>query len=258
MLEKTTIIKLGKSVILILCVTVFSLLINCAKQPKITNISPDTGQAGTAVTIEGENFNQNPANNKVMFADNQKAEVKSASSTRIETIVPPKAISGVIIVTTEAGTAVSERGFKALKCPCRDYPGEGSIIIDLPGAVSSPWNWLPNGLVSGSTYRDVIFNPTGTVYYRGHAIEIYGKSNVDMSFGGLPCEVHEVTVDIKDNFGDAKLEGTCHPCTTNCAKSAVSLGKGSLSLTITANQNCYFNVVRLSGQEVLFFGMTLN
>jgi hypothetical protein len=231
------------------------MLINCAKQPRITKISPDSGQPSTAVTIEGENFNQEPANNRVMFADNQKAEVNSATSTRIETIVPPKAISGVIIVTTEAGTAVSEKSFKALKSPCRDYPGEGSIIIDLPGAVSPPWNWPTNGLAVFSSYKGVTFIPTGKVYYRGNAIELYGISSVYMSFGGLPCEVHEVIVDIKDGLGDAKLEGTDYPCGTYHPASSPG---GNVTLTITADPNCYFNGVKLSGQEVLFFRMTLN
>jgi len=253
------------------------------KQPKIIRITPESGQAGTPVAIEGENFNPNPGKNKVFFADNQEAEVKSASPTQIEAEVPPKAISGVIIVINEAGTAVSEESFDVQKSPCEDYPGEGSIVIEIknagfPPTICTPPPVIPTPPVPSnpiclapfSSYQNITFVPTPQGYVRYEdftgdgfkEIEIYGSqlpstapSKVDMFFGALSCEVHEVILEIHDGLGDAKLEGTDYPNFT--PHSNTSSGQGNMTLTIIADPDCYFNGVTLSGQEVLFFKMTL-
>lgn len=53
----------------------------------MTSISPDKGIAGDIVTINGKNFNENIYNNLVQFND-VVAEVKSATATRLEVVVP--------------------------------------------------------------------------------------------------------------------------------------------------------------------------
>ncbi len=53
----------------------------------MTSITPDKGVAGDIVTINGKNFNENVYNNLVQFND-VVAEVKSATTTQLEVIVP--------------------------------------------------------------------------------------------------------------------------------------------------------------------------
>lgn len=53
----------------------------------MTSITPDKGIAGDIVTINGKNFNENVYNNLVQFND-VVAEVKSATTTQLEVIVP--------------------------------------------------------------------------------------------------------------------------------------------------------------------------
>jgi len=74
--------------------------------PVITGFTPNVGNAGTTVTITGNNF----SNNKVAFNETP-AVVTSASVTSVTTRVPSGAISGPISVTTPAGKAVSTADF---------------------------------------------------------------------------------------------------------------------------------------------------
>jgi len=280
MLLKKTSYNLGAIAMLALLLAVFSILTSCGqqpKQPKITRITPEGGHAGTAVTIEGENFNPNPEKNKVFFADNKEAEVKSSSSSRIETEVPLNAISGVIIITTDKGTAVSKESFNAQKSPCEN------MVIEIKNAGFPPTKCTPPPVVPTppvpsdpiclapfTGYQNISFVPTPQGYVRYNdftgdgfkEIEIFGSqlpstvpSKLDMFFGALSCEVHEVIVEIHDGLGDAKLEGTDYPNGT--LQSNTSSGQGNMTLTIIADPDCYFNGVTLSGQEVLFFKMTL-
>lgn len=55
--------------------------------PIITSISPESGPAGTVMTITGTGFSSTPTNNKVYFDDKQ-ATVLSATSTSVEVTVP--------------------------------------------------------------------------------------------------------------------------------------------------------------------------
>jgi hypothetical protein len=71
--------------------------------PVITSISPNSGFAGTTVTITGSNFNTIASDNIVSFAG-VKAEVVSATSTSIQVKVPTSAKADFItLVDTETG-----------------------------------------------------------------------------------------------------------------------------------------------------------
>ncbi len=78
--------------------------------PSITGFTPSIGTAGTAVTINGANFDSAPSYNKVVF-NLSYGLASSASATSITTTVPSSTGSGRISVTTGAGKTTSSADF---------------------------------------------------------------------------------------------------------------------------------------------------
>lgn len=75
--------------------------------PKITSISPLSGNIGTFVTINGNNFSSTPADNVVYFGAT-KAIITSAATNKLIVIVPPGALYEIpITVTVNECTAQS-------------------------------------------------------------------------------------------------------------------------------------------------------
>lgn len=78
--------------------------------PTVTSFSPTVGAAGTAVTVNGSNFQTGTTSNAVRFGITP-APATSATSTAIGTTVPSGASTGHILVTTPAGQAASSGYF---------------------------------------------------------------------------------------------------------------------------------------------------
>jgi hypothetical protein len=67
--------------------------------PTITGFSPNSGTAGTTVTIVGTNFDPDPFHMQVSFGGNVAATIVSSSSTQLVVTVPAGASTGKIKVT---------------------------------------------------------------------------------------------------------------------------------------------------------------
>jgi YD repeat-containing protein len=78
--------------------------------PAIAAFSPTIGVPGTAVTLTGTHFDTALANNKAMF-NRVLAILRSATTTTIETEVPPGTGCGRITVSTPFGKTVSSEDF---------------------------------------------------------------------------------------------------------------------------------------------------
>lgn len=85
------------------------MLSSCA--PTITDFDPKRGKVGTEVTINGENFKPNAADNTVKFADTTATNILQASENQIVVEVPSGAETGKISVKTSEGTAYSGEDF---------------------------------------------------------------------------------------------------------------------------------------------------
>ena len=81
-----------------------------AAQPVIKSFSPASGPIGSLVTITGENFQVTPANNIVYFGG-VRATVSSATTTRLEVIVPAGTTYKPVSVTTAGLTGYSSLPF---------------------------------------------------------------------------------------------------------------------------------------------------
>jgi YD repeat-containing protein len=77
---------------------------------QIRDFAPKIGAAGTQVIIDGDGFDQSPANNVVKF-NTEVATVSAASTTQLTAVVPASATSGRISVTAPAGAAASDADF---------------------------------------------------------------------------------------------------------------------------------------------------
>ena len=81
-----------------------------SSQVAITEFTPNSGTAGTPVTIYGTGFSANAVDNTVTF-NGTAATVSAATATQINTTVPAGATTGAITVTTPSGTATSTTPF---------------------------------------------------------------------------------------------------------------------------------------------------
>jgi YD repeat-containing protein len=99
--------------------------------PTITSFSPLVGAAGTAVTINGANFNSNPALDNVSF-NTAFTTASAATNTTIATVVPPTAASGPIKVRTPSGTATSSTDFLVSfgTIAAADVVGSARAVVD--------------------------------------------------------------------------------------------------------------------------------
>lgn len=85
---------------------VFSVFYGCNSggsdtlNPTVTDIQPESGPPGTAVTISGNDFSPNPSENSVLF-DGTSAPVNSATETEIETEVPGEVETGEAEIEVE-------------------------------------------------------------------------------------------------------------------------------------------------------------
>ena len=85
--------------------TVSTFAVGTAPLPAITGFSPTTVAIGATVTISGQGFDPNPANDMVYF-NGQLAYASSVTATTL-TVIVPQAASGKIVVKTPEGAATS-------------------------------------------------------------------------------------------------------------------------------------------------------
>lgn len=103
--------------------------------PVITSFAPLQAVAGASVVITGTNFGANASLLDVTFGG-VRAQVRSATATTIEALVPAAAVTGPIAVTVRLqGTSTSSTPFRVLPAftvsaavPGATYPGQQIVI----------------------------------------------------------------------------------------------------------------------------------
>jgi YD repeat-containing protein len=112
----------------------------------ILEFTPKSGLAGTVVTITGTGFDPNPAGNTVTF-NGAAAVVTSSSATQIVTSVPVGATTGLITVTTAAGSDSSDVNFVV--------GATGPIVTGFTPNIGAAGTAVT---VTGQNFEPVIFN----------------------------------------------------------------------------------------------------
>ncbi len=112
-------------------------------QPQISGFIPDTGPAGTRITISGTNFDGNPLNN-IVTINGTVARVDSASPSQLVVTVMGGTTSGPISVTTQSGTGTSSSNFTV-----GSAPGNASATyVYTPGSPGTlEINWVSSNFV---------------------------------------------------------------------------------------------------------------
>ncbi len=114
-----------------------------ATAPQITSLTPNSGQVGSVVKINGTNFSATPGSNAVTF-NGTSAIVSSASATDLVVSVPLGATTGQVVVTV-GGLASNGVNFTVEATP----PQITSI-----NPTSGPYNTQVS--ISGTNFSDVI------------------------------------------------------------------------------------------------------
>jgi hypothetical protein len=184
--------------------------------PVITSFSPTSGSVGTAVTINGTNFNPTPSNNFVYFGT-MKAAVTSGTSTSLNVNVPHGATYQPITVTTNGLTASSQKPF------ITTYAGGGVINkASFAPKLDFPTGVKPTGInvgdIDGDGKPDILVTSEGS-----NAVSIFrniGSNNnisfaakVDFNVGAAPS-----CIALGDLDGDGKLD-----ITVNSGDNAISI-----------------------------------
>jgi hypothetical protein len=149
----------------------------------VSDFNPKMGQAGTALTIAGLNFDPNPTGNQILVGGGA-ASVMSASALWIDAAVGVASTSGKVRVTTSAGSGTSAADFFVLPANYWEwdigFTGRLSPGVATSVAVSSPglaglalfdgvagqyWSLY----VSGDTYEGstqlLVYAPGGAVFF---------------------------------------------------------------------------------------------
>lgn len=128
-----------------------------SSQLSLIEFTPDKGPIGSAVTIYGTGFSQTPGNNTVKF-NGTTATVTASSATQISTTVPVGATSGLITVTTSAGTVSSSIPFTVGS----DVPSITSFTPTI-GAAGTTVNISGTNFDSTTSGNRVAFNGTRSI-----------------------------------------------------------------------------------------------
>jgi YD repeat-containing protein len=112
-------------------------VIAASQAPAITAFSPLVGPAGTAIAINGTNFDANSSANKVSL-NGRNAVVTAASSVSMMATAPPNSSSGKITVATVYGSATSSGDFFVVPSPytAADVAVTGRMAIGESRAVT--------------------------------------------------------------------------------------------------------------------------
>lgn len=172
-------------------------------QPTISSFSPSSGPVGTAVVINGTNFNSVAANNIVYFGA-VKALVSSATSNALTVVVPNGATYQPITVNTNGLTAYSTKPFIVT------FPGGGTITSNsFEDKTSLSAGESPYGIASADLDGDG--KPDMAVVNGGYpySLSIYKNTSTggNISFADkidIPTGIVPFSIAISDIDGDGK------------------------------------------------------
>jgi len=106
--------------------------------PYVDDLTPDTGEVGDTVTIDGGNFGAAQGTGGVTF-NGVAAAVTSWSNTQIVVTVPVGATTGPVVVTTDDGDSSTGVTFTVTEPPVPPVPGvAGGIPSTIPPTMRGP------------------------------------------------------------------------------------------------------------------------
>jgi YD repeat-containing protein len=205
--------------------------------PTISAFSPTIGTAGTAVTLNGANFDTNLANDKLRF-NGTTASTISAVATQISSKVPVFATSGRVSIDTPYGRAISTGDFFVPPAPytVADVGFMGRTTVGAPpasvslAATTKVAMLLFDGVKGqqlGLGVSNVVFSPSssGSVYVKK-------PNGEDLTSGGMYF-----------NSGGAGMSLPTLPTTGTYTILIVTNSASNLSLAVSLSQDVTGTIV---------------
>jgi len=135
----------------------------------LTSFSPDTGTAGTRVTILGTNFNDDTGTSSVSFNGTAAASFSVISATEIEAVIASGSGTGQVTVTTDGCANTSTQSFTLIENDCAAGISDLFITEYVEGSSNNKYLEIYNGTGSSvdlSNYDLVQYNNgSSTVTY---------------------------------------------------------------------------------------------
>jgi len=180
--------------------------LNICAQPSVSAIAPQSGPAGSTVTITGSNFDPVAANNKVYFGA-ARAVVNAATTTSLDVTVPAGATYDLVTVTTNNLTAWSKTPF------ILTFPGAGPAFTPTSFAAHEDFTivWAPSMIANVDIDED---GKTDLVTTTSNNVDICLKIINQSTPGNLSFQIHPDRqagngpgrVDYADIDGDGKRD----------------------------------------------------
>ncbi len=138
--------------------------------PVITSFSPAYGRENTLVIINGEGFSKDAAKNTVLFSNNVKAEVVSATATQLKVKVPAGIATGKLSVSVNGVSAQSSTDFVlgpkagfSFVATTNTLPGQAkmSFTNHSDNALTYEWEFANGTVATTAVPGDVWYYKTG-------------------------------------------------------------------------------------------------
>jgi len=248
-------------------------------QTSVIDFNPKSGPVGASVTIYGTGFSATPSQNTVTF-NGVGATVISSTLTQIETTVPSGATSGVINVTSPAGSANSSTSFTVTGAPS----GAPTITSFTPTIATVGTTITITGTNFDTTpaNNEVYFNPTFAPVSGATATSLEVNVPLGAKNGKISVRTAAGTVTSTDNFhlvpapftadqvdflGTATIDGASVTATITNTPNKIALvyfngnagqqvGMGLNSFTLPGGTD--FNVYNPDGSILLASGVLQN
>jgi YD repeat-containing protein len=160
-----------------------SFVVGGAASPAITSFTPSVGAPGTAVAITGTNFEPVLAHN-LLSVNQSRSNLTGATTTVLDTVIPPGTASGRFLIVTPKGTAVSTEDFFIPPAPytASDVASTARLIFASPanlavGTAGRIALAVFDGLASQRVSLKVVPGPISAIgLYRPNQTQLAGHS----------------------------------------------------------------------------------
>lgn len=193
-----------------------------AAAPSIASFTPNNGAVGTAVTINGSNFDPDPQKDTVKF-NGTTATVTSATTTKLVATVPNGATTGPVSVTTAAGAATSSTPFTVITSITFFGGVNNSANTPVPGALIE---LVGNPSVFATSAADGSFALTGLPVATTFSLKISKTGYAPAFTDQIRTTSNIVAASYYALFTQAELAGW-----------GVTTGKGAIRSRVVDNAN---------------------
>lgn len=225
--------------------------------PSISGFTPAIGAAGTAVTVNGGNFETTPASDTARF-NLSPAPVNSATSTSLNTSVPITAVTGHISIATPYGEATSSAYFFVPPAGVAEssIAETGQISVGGPAVTATISTAGDKAIYAfdGTAGEQISLQATNiTLYYPNISIlNPDGSTLATTSSGFIDVQTlprtgtYVIFVDSNNSTGSVTLQLN----NATQVNGTITVGGPAVTETLNAGQDAYLTFSGTAGQQI--------